>query len=950
MIEQPYASHVVKGDLMAGGGGPSVSVVANKTTVVTDKGPAQPGSQADLRGKVSGPGGVIDNPNAAQQAAGIKTVAQAQASRSFVNEYKKGITSQGDKGAVQAIATANRSQPSPAAAPAPGPAASPAQGQSQVQQYQLAVGRDFFQKAIMPTAPAPIYLPVDRQVQDYVNAEALKHFNPKQMPGKSGDVLGTGLVSGYENVVRGAGQKLIDVGNKLPVTPLNPVGYFGKTATIAIGQELKQNPYAPIEYAATGAAFGVLGPIAEAGVGLVGEIPVIGPFVVRAAPLVEKAGAAALIGWYGGGKAAQYIQSPTQEGKQAVVGSLFVETGAFVGGAMIGRALGESVAQAPSAFRGMREAQRAAQEFNQKYAGQIVTRDMFLPTTSDRSIGVNLRGYPIENIQGYKAFRGSDFQAAVGKMSVNYGLPETIPPESLDVNAVRIGGTRTDMLDLFRQSRSTAVEPAGNVFLPDVLAKLPTSPKAEPGVGFKTSTVSELMSLSDFNAQLQEGFSITGDKGFLAAETRQGRAPNPTVITRAELTSPNPRPGERGLSLFELSVSGTKLPEPNLGRDIMVREAGTGINRNPRLSFSNEIEYRPALGYTPKLGFFGPTGAAIDIPPSPPAPEPKVFVFDRATVTRRAAPPSSGPASTGGGMIAIMVPPKVIRVPPMVVPDLQNPLKTRPVGPFEEYKPVSPKNDLFPGITSPKPGFGNREQGKNRESGAFAAGFEWRRKQKSDFDQLFGKTSGSRQVQIQLPTGGQQLTPGTDTGQQSGQTQDTGNLPVIAFTFGHPPVGTGAPDIPKPDLPFPFGGGNPPVPSIVDDRLFPKTKLKKEKNLFGFNVFVRRRGKFRQINRYALPYQTALSEGARAVDKSIAATFKLRPAETPVPPAFEGAVDTYFQSRQGRYYPKNVSGETVYIQYARFRLSSAGEKAEINAARGPRRKKGRRGLFDFVFL
>jgi hypothetical protein len=103
------------------------------------------------------------------------------------------------------------------------------------------------------------------------------------------------------------------------------------------------------------------------------------------------------------------------------------------------------------------------------------------------------------------------------------------------------------------------------------------------------------------------------------------------------------------------------------------------------------------------------------------------------------------------------------------------------------------------------------------------------------------------------------------------------------------------------------------VPSIPDDDDKPKRK--------GFNVFVRRRGKFGQVNAQSLPYDDALRLGAFKVQSGASATFKVEASTQEA----KGSFGVPFSL--ANFYQKG----NLYIQKNINRISSLGEKQEITA-------------------
>lgn len=105
----------------------------------------------------------------------------------------------------------------------------------------------------------------------------------------------------------------------------------------------------------------------------------------------------------------------------------------------------------------------------------------------------------------------------------------------------------------------------------------------------------------------------------------------------------------------------------------------------------------------------------------------------------------------------------------------------------------------------------------------------------------------------------------------------------------------------------------------------------KKKRQKGFDVYVRRRGIFQRVA-VGLGKAAALSAGARNVQNTAAATFKLAESEVDV----IDANDRYFEENQSNFYTKSSRQGALFIQRRGFRLGTVGEKREITYA--PRRK------------
>ncbi len=97
----------------------------------------------------------------------------------------------------------------------------------------------------------------------------------------------------------------------------------------------------------------------------------------------------------------------------------------------------------------------------------------------------------------------------------------------------------------------------------------------------------------------------------------------------------------------------------------------------------------------------------------------------------------------------------------------------------------------------------------------------------------------------------------------------------------------------------------------------------------GFQVQVRRRGEFVPITRAALPKGLALRVGAREVERTAAATFRLVPTGVRVKPSKVVQGLPPFQQRKFR--PPKEGGTLTFIEKTEFRINTPGEKREITA-------------------
>lgn len=106
----------------------------------------------------------------------------------------------------------------------------------------------------------------------------------------------------------------------------------------------------------------------------------------------------------------------------------------------------------------------------------------------------------------------------------------------------------------------------------------------------------------------------------------------------------------------------------------------------------------------------------------------------------------------------------------------------------------------------------------------------------------------------------------------------------------------------------------------------PRMKTKDESRVPGFDVFVRVGGVFRKVNKGALSESAALGLGARRVEGSSAATFKVLRSRG----LARDGTDGFFGRRKNRFYQRlSKSGEVLNIEKTRFRINSPGELFEI---------------------
>jgi len=103
----------------------------------------------------------------------------------------------------------------------------------------------------------------------------------------------------------------------------------------------------------------------------------------------------------------------------------------------------------------------------------------------------------------------------------------------------------------------------------------------------------------------------------------------------------------------------------------------------------------------------------------------------------------------------------------------------------------------------------------------------------------------------------------------------------------------------------------------------------------GFAIFVRRRGKFTRLGTRAYPKLAALSVGAKRVEETAAATFKIIPTEKRV----KRSPLRDWERLQSRF---RVGKGGAFVERRKFRISTPGELQEITFA--PRRQKAIKSL------
>jgi hypothetical protein len=95
------------------------------------------------------------------------------------------------------------------------------------------------------------------------------------------------------------------------------------------------------------------------------------------------------------------------------------------------------------------------------------------------------------------------------------------------------------------------------------------------------------------------------------------------------------------------------------------------------------------------------------------------------------------------------------------------------------------------------------------------------------------------------------------------------------------------------------------------------------RRLAGFDVFVRRFGRFEKINIAPLVKEEAIQFGAVRVGTTAAATFKIQPTRLPVSQRFRA------KGIMADFYKKAARGSTLFIEKRERRIKSKGELQEI---------------------
>ncbi|MFI5405055.1 MAG: hypothetical protein ACHQ1D_00935 [Nitrososphaerales archaeon] len=117
------------------------------------------------------------------------------------------------------------------------------------------------------------------------------------------------------------------------------------------------------------------------------------------------------------------------------------------------------------------------------------------------------------------------------------------------------------------------------------------------------------------------------------------------------------------------------------------------------------------------------------------------------------------------------------------------------------------------------------------------------------------------------------------------------------------------------------------------------------KRLRGFQVEVRRRGKFKPLSEFAYPEQEALALGAGEVLRTSAATFRIRPSEKP----FRSTGISISPKFPQLFRAPKAGTPGTFVQRRGARISSLGEVKEISLV-GVAARRARRGRSRNVFF
>jgi len=133
-----------------------------------------------------------------------------------------------------------------------------------------------------------------------------------------------------------------------------------------------------------------------------------------------------------------------------------------------------------------------------------------------------------------------------------------------------------------------------------------------------------------------------------------------------------------------------------------------------------------------------------------------------------------------------------------------------------------------------------------------------------------------------------------------------------------------------------------PIPTFKTNQpkfLIPKGSAKKEKKKKGFNVEVKKRGKYYQENTKPLSLRKAMALGKKEVDNTASASFRIRPNDKST------KFITKARTMMGKEIrpSKNKRTPNVFVEKRKYRIDSAGEKAEITR-KGLFKVKGKRQL------
>lgn len=120
---------------------------------------------------------------------------------------------------------------------------------------------------------------------------------------------------------------------------------------------------------------------------------------------------------------------------------------------------------------------------------------------------------------------------------------------------------------------------------------------------------------------------------------------------------------------------------------------------------------------------------------------------------------------------------------------------------------------------------------------------------------------------------------------------------------------------------------------------FSRSKKRASRKKQAYNAYVRRRGKFKKVNKKKLTRNQAYNRAAGLVDRTVAATFKIKKAKGRIKSPF---FDTKNPKFQGKFRKKN----TLFVEKNKHRIDTFGEKRGLTLAKALRQEK-KGGGFQF---